>query len=138
MTTTRTCKQRIRAHFKSRMDDIRKLWALERAGNDESDPDLGTFNEYGLAFDYVAPGTFNGQRSGYWRWQLSCGGPSDEIRFFADDSLIPILVEYRFMDWFDGAALRPIGADRQVLLDIWDFWMECELPQAKKREALQQ
>ena len=32
-----------------------------------------------LSFDYVAPHTFNDQPEGYWRWQFSWGGPSDEL-----------------------------------------------------------
>ena len=46
--------------------------------------DIGTFWEYGLALDYVAPGTFKDQKQGYFRYQISVGGPSEEFRFYAN------------------------------------------------------
>jgi len=66
------------------------------------DPFLG---EYGLAFDYVPAGTFQGQEEGYFRYQLSWGGPGDEIRFYADADLHVYKIEYWFLDWYDGAKL---------------------------------
>ena len=33
-----------------------------------------------LCFDYVKPHSFKDQVEGYWRMQLSWGGPSDELR----------------------------------------------------------
>tara|TARA_X000000950_G_scaffold43136_3_gene48263 strand:+ start:396 stop:872 length:477 start_codon:yes stop_codon:yes gene_type:complete len=57
-------------------------------------------NEAGLAFDYVEAGTFNDQRAGYYRWQLSYGGPSEELRLFDNGDL-----EYWYLDWFDGACV---------------------------------
>jgi len=60
---------------------------------------------YGLCFDYVAPHTFTDQPEGYYRWQLSWGGPSDEFRIYVDDMCRPVRVEYWFMDWWDGAKV---------------------------------
>jgi len=57
-------------------------------------------NEAGLSFDYVEAGTFNDQRAGYYRWQLSYGGPSEEFRLFDNGDL-----EYWYLDWFDGACV---------------------------------
>jgi len=59
-----------------------------------------------LSFDYVEPHTFTDQREGFWRWQFSWGGPSDELRAYVnrDDSIHR--VEYWFMDWMDGAKLE--------------------------------
>ena len=57
-------------------------------------------NESGLCFDRVEAGTFEGQRAGYWRWQLSWGGPSEEFRLFDNGDL-----EYWYLDWFDGAKV---------------------------------
>lgn len=57
-------------------------------------------NEAGLGFDYVEAGTFKDQRAGYYRWQLSYGGPSEEFRLFDNGDL-----EYWFLDWFDGACV---------------------------------
>lgn len=137
MSKQETCKQRVGANLRERIADIRKLWKLWREDSDVNDPDLGNFNEYGLSFDYVAPETFEGQRRGYWRWQLSWGGPSDEFRFYADENYQPTRVEYWFMDWFDGAKMILRGKRRELLDEIWDDWRDCELPQTKMREAME-
>ena len=57
----------------------------------------------GLSFDYVPPHTFDEQPEGYWRWQFSWGGPSDELRGFVNEHGELHRLEYWYMDWFDGA-----------------------------------
>jgi len=58
-----------------------------------------------LGFNYVEPGTWPEQLEGYYRWQFSWGGPSDELRAFVnrDDSIHRL--EYWHLDWFDGAKV---------------------------------
>src|SRR6056297_1667106 len=76
------------------------------------------FNEYALAFDFVAPDTFDDQSRGYFRYQISWGGPSDEIRFYCDHGQpTPDCIEYWFLDWFDGAHID-VTADA-VALAVW-------------------
>jgi hypothetical protein len=93
--------------------------------------DLGNMFEYGLAFDYVASETFGeDQEEGYFRYQLSWGGPSDEFRVFADKSgkwsWSVYRVTYNFMDWFDGAERRLFGEDRDLLEEIFSsFFVDC-------------
>ena len=60
--------------------------------------EIGSINDYGLCFDFVEPGTFDDQPKGYHRYQMSWGGPSDEIRFYSNRT------EYVFMDWFVGVG----------------------------------
>ena len=60
-------------------------------------------NQLGLSFDYVEPSA-QGRPCGYWRWQLSYGGPSDEFRVFTDVHKNIDRVEYAYLDWFDGAS----------------------------------
>ena len=62
-------------------------------------------NELGLSFDYVEPNTFNDQKEGFWRWQLSWGGPSDEFRIFVNEDNKIYKIEYWYLDWFDGASI---------------------------------
>ena len=62
-------------------------------------------SEYGLCFDKVEPNTFQGQKLGYWRWQLSWGGPSDEFRIFVDEDKNIYKIEYWYLDWGDGASI---------------------------------
>lgn len=121
-----SCEHRIDAELAERLSDLRRLWELYCEG-DEWDDELGSLHEYGLAFDYVEPGTFEGQREGYWRYQLSWGGPSDEFRFYVSPGgKTPYRVEYRFMDWFDGAS-RDMSdlsiQDQEILRDLWK-WFE--------------
>jgi hypothetical protein len=75
--------------------------------------------EAGLGFDYVAPDTFNEQPEGYFRFQLSCGGPSEELRFYVDYSGSMHHAEFWFLDWFDGSGLD-VTADTRVG-DLWRY-----------------
>tara|TARA_R100000808_G_C2112551_1_gene126200 strand:- start:309 stop:794 length:486 start_codon:yes stop_codon:yes gene_type:complete len=62
-------------------------------------------NQYGLGFDYVEKGTFEDQERGYFRYQLSWGGPSDEFRIFVDWDGSIDFIEYWLLDWWDGANI---------------------------------
>jgi len=130
-----TCKERVKPHLKGRLHDIRKLWNLYHEDCEAYDDDLGNFNEYGLAFDYVAPHTFEGQCRGYFRYQLSWGGPSDEFRFYADENLDPARIEYWFMDWFDGAKIILHGKDYDLLEEIFQDFKECGTVEHAKEQA---
>ena len=124
--TELNCKARLEENYRGRMADIRKLWAMYRKDCEASDPDLGNWNEYGLCLDYVAPGTFNGQKRGYIRYQLSTGGPGDEFRFYLDENLELTRIEYWFLDWFDGACRKlRSGEDFRLLCDIYQDWKDC-------------
>ena len=59
-----------------------------------------------LGFDYVEPGTWPEQLEGYYRWQFSWGGPSDELRAYVNELREIHRLEYWFMDWMDGAKLE--------------------------------
>ncbi len=122
MENQATCKERVRPHLESRLSDIRKLWEAYKSGDENGVEDLGMFHEYGLCFDYVAPGTFKGQKRGYFRYQLSWGGPSDEFRFYCDENFELVRIEYWFLDWFDGAKIPLSGHDNELLAEIFhDF-----------------
>ena len=138
METTKqaTCKEQVASHLRGRIHDIRKLWNLERQDPEASDPDLGTFNEYGLSFDYVAPGTFTGRRRGYFRYQLSWGGPSDEFRFYATEGFGLDRIEYWFLDWFDGAHIQLTGRDLELLTEVWDMFREVGTVEAEYKRAV--
>ncbi len=127
MTTKQeTCKERVHEHFNSRIADIRKLWELYHKDCEASDPNLGTFNEYGLCFDYVAPGTFNDQRRGYFRYQISYGGPSEEFRFYTDENFKVTRIEFWFLDWYDGAkTTMKQGKNFDLLNEIFEDFKDC-------------
>ena len=61
--------------------------------------------EYPLSFSYVEANYFANDRGehtheGYHRFQMSYGGPQDEIRFYDNNKVM-----YAFLDWGDGAEI---------------------------------
>ena len=137
-----TCKDQVMEHLKGRIEDLEKLFEACQKGDEEVEG-LGTFNEYGLAFDYVAPGTFDyvapgtfqDQKRGYFRYQLSWGGPSDEFRFYTDENFNPVRIEYWFMDWYDGAKIILKGTSHSLLMDIWGSFQDCGTVEAEFQKA---
>ena len=106
-----TCEERIGEHLESRADDF--LGFMNGMSSDDDDireETLEEFSNYGLCVDFVEPFTFDDQEEGYLRYQLSWGGPGDELRFYGDR------VEYWFLDWFDGAS-------RDVSHLVWVKWL---------------
>ena len=63
-------------------------------------------NQTALSWDYVEPYTFDDQREGYYRLQLSWGGPSDEFRIYTDMNKTIHEIEYWYLDWGDGACIN--------------------------------
>ncbi len=129
------CKERIREHYRGRIETIRRLWALYGQDCEAQDENGEMWTEYGLSLDYVVPGTFRDQRRGYLRFQLSWGGPSDEFRFYMDERQEPTRIEYWFLDWFDGAHIVVSGRDRALMEEIFADWQDCETVSAKIAEA---
>jgi hypothetical protein len=163
---TDKCEKRVGKHLESRLEDLRLLWAAytnagwkcpECEGEEGLDcelcggegtideegylPDLGNMYEYGLCFDYVAPDTFNDQEEGFFRYQLSTGGPGDEFRIFAqkvnDYRFSVYRIEYWFLDWFDGASRTLYGPDRELLEEIFDsFFVDSGTANVRLEEAM--
>ena len=117
-----TCKDRVEYELQKEIENLTILWESYCKGEEET-KELGSLYDYGLSFDYVEPGTFEGQREGYFRYQLSYGGPSDEFRFYADkthNSWSLYRVEYWFLDWFDGASITLSGEKLDLLSEIFN------------------
>jgi len=99
---------------------------LDDVFDEMADTMLERFYEYGLAFDYVEPHTFTDQDEGYLRFQISCGGPSEEIRYYVS----PLRrgyelhrAEFWLHDWFDG-AYRNVTNDERARA-VFDLFNEC-------------
>ncbi len=142
MTTQATCKERVTPHLKSRLHELDLIFKAYQNGEEDTikeadGNELPPFFEYGLCFDYVTPGTFNHQRRGYFRYQLSTGGPGDEFRFYTDERLAPVRIEYWFLDWFDGAHIILHGKDLTLLTEIWEFFKEIGSVQIELDKAQQ-
>lgn len=136
MTTQPNCKQRVNGALKGRLQDLEKLFRAYQEGDEERySEDIGTFPEYGLCVDYVAPHTFNNQKRGYFRYQLSWGGPADEFRFYLDEMLNPTRIEYWFLDWYDGAKLILKGKAYDLLNEIYNFFEDVAIVQEEIKKA---
>ena len=121
-------KERGKKYLASREEDfIRFMNAddLENAGND-----LGSFYDYGLSIDYQEP---EGRKRGYLRYQLSWGGPSDEIRFYFDGRVCD-KIEYVFLDWFVGVGFDI--TDKKFACWLWDWFEECGTPEYEKEKVM--
>jgi hypothetical protein len=145
-----TCKDRINQELKDRISDLKTLWNLYQEDSEKNDPDLGNFAEYGLCFDYVAPKTFKGQRKGYFRYQLSYGGPSDEFRFYTEQnfkhnplswgksiSFSVTKIEYVFLDWFDGASKKLTGKNFDLLSEIFQDFDDMGATESEYNKAME-
>ena len=90
------CKDVVEERWKGRQKDLR---------NNEFAP---------LGFAYVEPGTWPEQLEGYYRWQFSWGGPSDELRAYVNLDKSIHRLEYWFLDWGDGAKIDiPKGEEHE-------------------------
>lgn len=97
--------------------------ALKAFQNDDLTNEEGyTLREYGLDFSFVEPDTFDDQPIGYWRYQISWGGPADEIQYHLDkDRARGFKVEYWYLDWFDGASIHLKGEDKELAMWVFDL-----------------
>ena len=89
--TTQKCSERISTEWGDRKESISALNVWE-------------VPEYPLCFDYVEANTF-GEHEAYHRFQMSCGGPQDEIRFYELKKDYVYRVTYAFLDWYDSAEI---------------------------------
>jgi len=95
----------------------------------------GNFYEYGLAIDYVTPGTFN-NRAGYLRYLLSYGGPSEEIRFyFTPNAREAYKIEFVYLQWGTGVGFNVTGEDWAQWL--FDWFNEVGTVQAELTKAFE-
>jgi len=122
--------------MRKRIHDLHQLWIAHHQGYDKPD-DVGTLRDCCLSFDYVAPGTFDDQREGYFRYQISWGGPSDEFRFFVNLDLSCHRVEYWYLDWLDGALVTPTEGERSFLIELWEWFRETGTVAAALKDPVQ-
>jgi len=112
------CKDKVREAFESRMEDIRKMyeagyWIGDEDIDEGMKEELPGLADYGLCIDYVENGTFEDQEKGYYRYQLSYGGPTEEFRMYENGD-----IEFWYLDWFDGASTDVTGEDADIIEEI--------------------
>jgi len=122
------CKDKVRAACHSRMADLKRLWkqySNPPEGDSERESVEDELFNYGLSFDYVPAHTFRDQKEGYFRYQISCGGPSEEFRIFVNLDYEPYRIEFWFLDWFDGAKKTLTGVAFDFFADFFSaFFVE--------------
>ncbi len=116
-----TCKDKVKDSFQNLLDDWlvasvycgQTIEQLEDQGYDievvekyiQYDSLYDYVNQTALSWDFVKANTFNDQKIGYFRLQLSWGGPSTEFRIYTDKDLNIDFIEYWYLDWYDGASV---------------------------------
>ena len=118
-----TCEERIEEHLESRGEDFLGFMDGMSSDDDIRDKAIEEWGNYGLSVDFVEPFTFDDQDEGYLRYQLSWGGPGDELRFYADR------VEYWFLDWSDGASrdVSHLGWVEWLRDDFAELFYDCPI-----------
>ena len=130
------CEDKVDAKLRGRVEDLRYLLKMSYRG--AYDNELGDLEEYGLDFSYVPPDTWDDQKEGYFRYQLSWGGPSDEFRFYVNPDFSVYQIEYWFLDWYDGAKRELHGKDYDLLEEVYNYmWNETGLTKILFEEAME-
>jgi|TARA_Y100000310_G_scaffold63160_1_gene58429 hypothetical protein len=131
MTTETNCKDKVQEVSDERLADLQTLFDLYCEDSEAYHDELGTkFDEYGLCFDYIKPYTFNDQEEAYYRYQLSWGGPSEEIRFYVSqppESTECYKIEFWYLNWSDGACVDITKHD--TARTLWGWFQELLPPQ---------
>ena len=100
-----SCEKIIHTKWESRLEDLKVIM-------DENDQIKAM--KYPLSFDKVDKGTFEDQTHAYWRYQMSWGGGSDEIRYFLNDKNEIFKIEYWYLDWLDGASIELLNEEKKL------------------------
>lgn len=74
--------------------------------------------EFGLCYDYT-----ENANDKYIRYLMSYGGPSDELRFYVNRNGKVQMIEYWYMDWYDGAKITivPNSEEWKIAKIIFEF-----------------
>jgi len=134
----KSCEERVDNELAGTLETLRALWASHCEGEETCEEYETNIYEYGLSFDYVGHGTFSDQEEGFFRYQLSWGGPSDEFRFYCDAESHCYKIEYWFLDWFDGAHRTMAGDDEAFMLELWSWFEEAGSVAAELEKARQE
>ncbi len=125
MTKEKKCIDLVNDRYQSRLKEIKKAY-------DDDNLDVSEWlSQYGLSWDYVASNTFDNQEKGFYRWQLSWGGPADEFRIYTDENKNILSVDYWYLDWFDGASVTVL--DKEIL-NVIEWQLECDLTPIEHEE----
>ena len=113
----KTCSELIRDKLNERIADFKQALRSYEENNYEK---IVTENDYEYEdiIDWVNNYVLGYYDDNYYRakrLELSCGGPQDYFLYFPSDGLI----EYHYLDWFDGASLVLDGEAFEVMSEIF-------------------
>ena len=118
-------ERRAQSAYQSRRDELADIFRRmdQQLDNDpeREDEAMTEWHNYGLSFDYVEPFTFDNQRDGYWRFQISWGGPSEELRAWYDSEDNLRALEFWFLDWGEGAMVDVIDCTTMRQAMQWNY-----------------
>ena len=136
-----TCKDKVQDSLQDLLDDwlLASLYCgqtkeqLNEQGHDidavedylQYDSLFDYVNMTALSWDFVEANSFNDQKVGYYRLQLSYGGPSTEFRVYTDKDLNIDRIEYWYLDWFDGASLV-VDSSNSIVVDLIEQFLEIQ------------
>tara|TARA_R100000664_G_C2735283_1_gene124861 strand:- start:40 stop:420 length:381 start_codon:yes stop_codon:yes gene_type:complete len=122
LTKHKTCKDLVNESYDLLLDEWNKV-IDKKFIDDENESLFDYVNQSKLSFEFVKADTFTDQKVGYYRLQLSYGGPSTEFRIYTDKDLNIHHVEYWYLDWFDGASIKIYSS---TVLEILNQFLELE------------
>ena len=121
-----SCADIVPYAMENRLNEIQELWDVYcgwEKPTDEITED--SFHEYGLSFEYVDEGDDD---NNYFRYLISTGGPSEEIRFYCYKNHFGLWVfseaEFVYMDWFDSASEMITGNHLTLVQALFEFFYE--------------
>jgi len=125
MSELESIERRAQSAYQSRRDELADIFRRmdQQLDNDpeREDEAMTEWHNYGLSFDYVEPFTFDNQRDGYWRFQISWGGPSEELRAWYDSEDNLRALEFWFLDWGEGAMVDVIDCTTMRQAMQWNY-----------------
>lgn len=157
----KTIEQRAQESLENRMEDLdflykkyadekedwdKETWQTAKdfeitTGMNEEEIDdrmMEARSNYTLSWDYVAPDTFNDQEQGYFQYQISWGGPSEEIRFYVDYGAKPYKVEWWFLDWFTGHGIELDGEYLEIAEAIFEDFNSMGMVESAYEQAMEE
>ena len=113
----KTCSELIKEELKERIEDFKQALRSYEENNYEKIVTEDGY-EYEDIIDWIVCNSLGVYDDNYYRakrLELSCGGPQDYFLYFPKLDII----EYHYLDWFDGASLVLDGEDFKVMSEIF-------------------
>ena len=115
----KTCSELIKEELKERIEDFKQALRSYEENNYEKIVTEDGY-EYEDIIDWIVCNSLGVYDDNYYRakrLELSCGGPQDYFLYFPKLDII----EYHYLDWFDGASLVLDGEDFKVMSEIFEL-----------------